>query len=68
MFRGFILFKCTECKRRFLGPDIELAGTVLTMPVECPKCGSMRTRSSKLFGGSDQLYEKFWDNIHKEDK
>lgn len=66
MFRGFTLFKCTECKKRFLAPDLELAATSLTQPVRCPKCGSMRTRPSRIVGGSDSLYEAVWNKNEKE--
>ena len=27
----------------------------------CPKCGSNRTRPSRLVGGSDNTYKKIWE-------
>lgn len=43
MLRGFIKFHCTECGNNFIGPDIEYAATVFSMPLRCPKCQSIRT-------------------------
>ena len=66
MFRGITLFKCTQCGKRFIGLDIELAATVYSMPLKCPKCGSIRTRPSRLFGGgSSSIYEKIWEDMEK---
>lgn len=60
MIRGMTLFKCTECGNRFIAPDIELGATALSAPQKCPKCGSMRTRPSRLVGGSDFMYKGIW--------
>ena len=49
MIRGITLMKCTECGKRFWGPDIELYASTLSQPLRCPKCGSVRTRPSRLF-------------------
>ena len=46
--------------------NVELGGTALSTPQKCPKCGSMRTRPSRLVGGSDSAYRDIWDRI--EDK
>lgn len=43
MLRGFIKFHCTECGNNFIGPDIEYATTIFSMPLRCPKCQSIRT-------------------------
>ena len=43
--------------------DIEWNATALSTPQKCPKCGSMRTRPSRLFGGSDYAYKDIWDKI-----
>jgi len=61
MIKGFALFKCTECGKRFFAPDIELGATCLSTPMKCPKCGSNRTRPSRLVGGSDNTYKKIWE-------
>lgn len=37
MLRGFIKFHCTECGNNFIGPDIEYAATIFSMPLRCPK-------------------------------
>lgn len=65
MLKGMTLFKCTECGNRFIAPDIELGATVLAAPQKCPKCGSMRTRPSRLVGGSDFMYKGIWSDQKK---
>jgi DNA-directed RNA polymerase subunit RPC12/RpoP len=69
MYRGQTLFKCTQCGKRFMGPDIELAATVLTAPCKCPQCGSIRTRPSRLVNlfswTSDFTYRKIWEDMEK---
>ena len=65
MLRGMTLFKCTECGNRFIAPDIELGATALSAPQKCPKCGSMRTRPSRLVGGSDFMYKGIWPDKKK---
>ena len=57
--------KCTECGKRFWGPDIELGASVLSQPLRCPKCGSIRTRPSGLFSlfTSDKTYKIIWDKM-----
>ena len=65
MIRGTVLMKCTECGKRFWGPNIELGATALSQPLRCPKCGSVRTRPSRLFSPltSDADYKKIWDQM-----
>ena len=65
MVRGFTLMKCTECGKRFWGPDIELGASALSQPLRCPKCGSVRTRPSRLLSPftSDTVYKKIWDRM-----
>lgn len=65
MLKGMTLFKCTECGNRFIAPDIELGATALSAPQKCPKCGSMRTRPSRLVGGSDFMYKGIWPDKKK---
>ena len=31
---------CPHCGKTFIAPDIELGATVLSAPVDCPKCGA----------------------------
>ena len=69
MLRGLTLFKCTQCGKRFIGLDMEYAATVYTMPLKCPKCGSVRTRPSGLFDwGSDSTYRPIWESMEKRQK
>lgn len=63
MVRGKILFKCTKCGNRFMALDIEYCATSLSTPQMCPECGSMRTRPSRIVGGSDSAYKDIWDKI-----
>ena len=66
MVRGKTLFKCTKCGKRFMALDIEYGATSLSAPQKCPECGSMRTRPSRIVGGSDSAYKDIWDKIEKE--
>ena len=51
--------------KRFWGPDIELYASTLSQPLRCPKCGSVRTRPSRLLSPftSDTVYKKIWDQM-----
>lgn len=56
------MFVCDNCKKVFVGLDIEYAATAFSQPLECSKCGSMHTRppfSSKSF------YRKIWEQADK---
>ena len=64
MLRGKTLFKCTECGKHFIAPDIEYCATVLSVPQKCPKCGSMHTRP---FGSSNATYKQIWEYMEKND-
>ena len=68
MVRGITLMKCTECGERFWGLDIELGASALSQPLQCPKCGSIRTHPSGLFSpfSSDIEYKKIWDHLDPE--
>ena len=63
MLQGMALFKCTECGKHFMAAHIELGATTLSAPQECPECGSMRTRPSRLLGGNDSAYKEIWDKM-----
>ena len=67
MVRGKTLMKCTECGKRFWGVDIEWAATALSQPLPCPKCGSVRTRPSRLLSpfSSDIMYKTIWEQMEK---
>ena len=66
MVRGTTFFKCTKCGKHFMAPDIEYGATSLSAPQKCPECGSIRTRPSRIVGGSDSAYKDIWDKIEKE--
>lgn len=63
MLRGFIKFHCTECGNNFIGPDIEYAATVFSMPLRCPKCQSIRTLPKGYLTQPNNLkfYKSIWD-------
>ena len=50
MIRGMYPCKCTECGYRFMAADIEWRATAASMPVRCPKCGSLETRHAGISG------------------
>lgn len=60
MIRGPKIFKCDNCKKIFVGMDIELGATVFSVPLKCPRCSSMHTKP--LFE-SKGLYSKVWEQI-----
>ena len=66
MLRGMTLFKCTECGKRFIAPDVEYMATAMSMPQPCPKCKSHRTRPSRLVGGSNSQYKVIREKMEKE--
>ena len=70
MVRGITLFKCTQCGKRFWGPDMEYAASVFTAPCKCPQCGSIRTRPSRLVSlvAYDFMYRKIWESMEKDIK
>ena len=48
MDRGIYKYKCSDCGHEFIGIDMELNCTSASVPVKCPKCGSLNTRISGL--------------------
>ena len=44
MLRGTTTFVCKDCEHTFKGMDIEDNATIYSMPMKCPKCGSMHTK------------------------
>ncbi len=66
MIRGTIPFICDECKKIFMGLDVELGATAYTMPVACPRCGSKHTMPfSPLSLFSRRQYKKIWEHMDK---
>lgn len=65
MLRGTTLFICTECKKIFWAPDIELGAMVYSVPMPCKRCGSIRTLP--LFQlTSYPMYKTIWKTMEKE--
>lgn len=63
MVRGILPFYCSECGKHFMGPDIELGASVLSAPLECPRCGSWHTRPGSPLPAkiANQKYKKIWE-------
>lgn len=67
MITGILLFYCSECGKRFMGPDIEYAATTFSQPLKCPKCGSWHTRPWSPLPAkmANVRYKGIWDSIDK---
>lgn len=67
MVRGKLPFFCSECNKKFIAIDMELAASVLSQPVKCPRCGSWHTRPwsplPKMI--ADLRYKSIWEAIDK---
>lgn len=64
MIRGTTLFICTACGHKFKAADIEFQCTVLSVPQRCPKCQSIRTRPTGIFGSlQNKKYEPIWKQM-----
>ena len=67
MLRGTVLFKCTECKNIFKGPDFEWRATIYSAPCKCPQCGSYRTMPRwAIFQKS--AYKAIWKSLEESEK
>lgn len=68
MIRGTITFKCDQCGHKFKGPDIEYLATTLSMPLECPQCGSFHTYPSRslLAFVNRPVYKRIWKDLDKQ--
>lgn len=71
MDRGIYKYKCSECGHEFIGIDMELNCTSASVPVKCPKCGSLNTRISGLLlfdllkGGMQRILPKLMEKNKK---
>ena len=64
MLRGKKTFKCDNCGHTFKAFDIELAATVYSQPMPCPKCGSRHTMPKTLLSFMEKgVYRKIWEQI-----
>ena len=62
MLRGKKTFKCDDCGHTFKAFDIELAVTVFSQPMPCPKCGSRHTMPKSLLSFMEKgVYRKIWE-------
>lgn len=62
-------FHCTDCGHEFKGYHVEWQATAFAMPLECPKCHSIRTRPSSIFGWLSNLaYKPIWDAMESDRK
>lgn len=48
MIRGTKTFKCDKCGHVFKALDVECNATILSTPVECPKCGNMTNKDASI--------------------
>lgn len=60
MIRGKRGFVCNECGHKFVGMDIEYQATALSVPLECPACGSWHTRPAGWSWWQKGLYREIW--------
>lgn len=74
MDRGIYKYKCSDCGHEFIGIDMELNCTSASVPVKCPKCGSLNTRISGLLlfdllkGGMQRILPKLMEKTKKVNK
>ncbi len=64
MHLGSTIFTCDDCGKRFVAPNIEYLATALSMPMQCPKCGSMHTMPGIMSGVLNfrrSIYQKIWE-------
>lgn len=60
MDRGIYKYKCSDCGHEFIGIYMELNCTAASVPVRCPKCGSL-----KLSITYAELQDYVADHFHK---
>ena len=62
MLRGKKTFKCDDCGHTFKAFDIELAASVYSQPMPCPKCGSRHIMPKSLLSFMEKgVYRKIWE-------
>lgn len=68
MVRGTTLFRCSKSGHFFTGPDIEYGAMTYSQPLQCLKCGSIRTYPwslSAIFGLKQKEYKLIWEQMEK---
>lgn len=68
MLRGTIKFTCDNCKKKFMGLDIEYMCTCLSNPQKCPYCGSFHTMPCDEEFLDRSLYVSIWEDMDKSGK
>ena len=66
MLLGSTIFTCDDCGKRFVSPNIEYLATALSMPMQCPKFGSIHTMPgimSGLLNFRRSIYQKIWKEV-----
>lgn len=67
MIRGKMLFRCSKCKKIFVAPDMEYCASILSTPMPCPRCGSIRTMPlyAYLNPFNISIYKKIWETMEE---
>ena len=66
MIRGKTIFICTKCKKFFIAADIEYCASVFSVPMPCPRCGSIRTMPFSLFYVHQLfIYKEIWKQMEE---
>lgn len=64
MYRGMNIFRCTQCAKIFVAPDVELGDTVYSVPMPCKRCGSIRTLPIYHIPFKS-FYKSIWEDMEK---
>ena len=67
MIRGITIFRCSKCNKIFTAPDAEYCATILSTPMPCPRCGSIRTMPllAYLNPFNISIYRKIWETMEE---
>lgn len=67
MIRGTTIFRCTKCNNIFFSADAEYCATILSAPMPCPRCGSIRTMPllAYLNPFNVSIYRKIWETMEE---
>ena len=64
MYRGMNIFRCTQCAKIFVAPDVELGAMVYSVPMPCKRCGSIRTLPIYHIPFKS-FYKSIWEDMEK---
>ena len=67
MIWGTTEFRCSKCNKIFTAPDAEYCATILSTPMPCPRCGSIRTMPllAYLNPFNISIYRKIWETMEE---